>query len=81
MFFAIVSSDLNTADHNIPTLYNEAMQVQGTVADVQGLGQNPPQQVLDFFNNLGVPLDDATRRSGPGSATRAPPSTAATPTS
>src|SRR5437667_2704027 len=56
VFFAIVSSDLNTADHNIPTVYNEAMQVQGTVADVQGLGQNPPQQFLDFFNNLGVPL-------------------------
>ena len=34
VFFAIVSSDLNTADHNIPTLYDEAMQVQGTVADV-----------------------------------------------
>jgi Subtilase family/FG-GAP-like repeat len=56
VFFTIVSSDLNTADHNIPTVYNEAMQVQGTVADVQGLGQNPPQQFLDFFNTLGVPL-------------------------
>ncbi len=56
VFFAIVSSDLNTADHNIPTLYDEAMQVQGTVADVQGLGQNPPQQFIDFFNDLGVPL-------------------------
>jgi hypothetical protein len=56
VFFAIVSSDLNTADHNIPTLYNEAMQVQGTVADVQGLGMDPPQQFLDFFNNLGVPF-------------------------
>jgi hypothetical protein len=56
VFFAIVSSDLNTADHNIPTVYNEAMQVQGTVADVHGLGENPPQQFLDFFNNLGVPL-------------------------
>jgi hypothetical protein len=56
VFFAIVSSDLNTADHNIPTLYNEAMQVQGTVADVQGLGMDPPQQFLDFFNTLGVPL-------------------------
>src|SRR5438477_11419510 len=32
------------------------MQVQGTVADVQGLGKDPPQQFLDFFNNLGVPL-------------------------
>jgi hypothetical protein len=56
VFFAIVSSDLNTADHNIPTVYNEAMQVQGTVADVQGLGQNPPQEFIDFFSNLGVPL-------------------------
>src|SRR4029079_4802779 len=57
VFFTIVSSDLNTADHNIPTLYDEAMQVQGTVADVQGLGQTPPNQdFIDFFNNLGVPL-------------------------
>jgi hypothetical protein len=56
VFFAIVSSDLNTADHNIPTVYNESMQVQGTVADVQGLGQNPPQQFIDFFNNLGIPF-------------------------
>jgi hypothetical protein len=56
VFFAIVSSDLNTADHNIPTVYDEAMQVQGTVADVQGLGQNPPQQVINFFNQAGVPL-------------------------
>jgi subtilase family protein/VCBS repeat protein len=56
VFFAIVSSDLNTADHNIPTLFNEAFHVQGTVADVHGLGQNPPQQFLDFFNQVGVPL-------------------------
>jgi hypothetical protein len=56
VFFAIVSSDLNTADHNIPTVYNEAMQVQGTVADVQGLGQNPPQQLIDFFNQQGIPF-------------------------
>jgi len=56
VFFAIVSSDLNTADHNVPTLYDEAMQVQGTVADVHGLGQNPPQEFMDFFNDLGVPL-------------------------
>ncbi len=56
VFFAIVSSDLNTADHNIPTLYDEAMQVQGTVSDVHGLGMNPPQQVIDFFNQQGVPL-------------------------
>jgi hypothetical protein len=56
VFFAIVSSDLNTADHNVPTVYDEAMQVQGTVADVQGLGEDPPQEFIDFFNNLGVPL-------------------------
>ena len=36
-------------------LYDEAMQVQGTVADVQGLGQNPPQQVVDFLSDLGDP--------------------------
>jgi hypothetical protein len=56
VFFTIVSSDLNTGNHNIPTLYDEAMQVQGTVSDVHGLGQNPPQQFIDFFNGLGVPL-------------------------
>jgi hypothetical protein len=57
VFFTIVSSDLNTADHNIPTLFDEAMQVQGTVADVHGLGQDPPnQQFIDFFQNLGIPL-------------------------
>ena len=56
MFFAIVSSDLNTADHNVPTVYDEAMQVQGTVADVQGLGEDPPQEFIDFFSNLGIPL-------------------------
>jgi hypothetical protein len=56
VFFTIVSSDLNTADHNVPTVYDEAMQVQGTVADVHGLGENPPQEFMDFFNDLGVPL-------------------------
>ena len=56
VFFAIVSSDLNTANHNIPTLYNESMMVAGTVADVHGLGENPPQQFVDFFTGLGLPL-------------------------
>ena len=56
VFLTIVSSDLNTADHNIPTLYDEAMQVQGTVADVQGLGEDPPQEFIDFFSDLGIPL-------------------------
>ncbi len=39
VFMAVVSSDLNTANHNFPTTYDEAMMVAGTVADVQGLGQ------------------------------------------
>jgi uncharacterized repeat protein (TIGR01451 family) len=56
VFFAMVSSDLNTANHNIPTLYDEAMMVQGTVADVQGLGDSPPSQFVQFFNQRGVPL-------------------------
>jgi hypothetical protein len=56
VFFAIVSSDLNTADHNIPTLYDEAMQVQGTVADVNGLGQSNAE-VGAFFGNLGIPTN------------------------
>jgi uncharacterized repeat protein (TIGR01451 family) len=64
VFFTIVSSDLNTADINIPTLYDESMEVAGTVADAHGLGDNCvpevgtpclPQQAIDFFNNLGVP--------------------------
>jgi subtilase family protein len=71
-FLTIVSSDLNTADHNIPTLYDEAMQVQGTVSDVQGLatpedGCAPdpfpsgfciPQQVINFFEQNGVFLSN-----------------------
>ena len=60
VFFAIVSSDLNTANHNIPTLYDEALQVQGTVADTHGLGENPPQEFIDFFGNLGLPLGTNT---------------------
>ena len=38
----LVSSDLNTADHNFPTDYDQAMMVQGTVADVNGLGMDAP---------------------------------------
>ena len=54
VFFAIVSSDLNTADHNIPTVYDEAMQVQGSVSDVEGLGQNSAE-VGAFLGDLGIP--------------------------
>lgn len=56
----VVSSDLNTANHNYPTNYNEALHVQGTVADVNGLGTNPPQEFVDFFNQLPVPLPIGT---------------------
>jgi hypothetical protein len=56
----LVSSDLNTADHNFPTNYNEALHVQGTVADVHGLGQDcptdAPQEFCDFFVDAGIPL-------------------------
>src|SRR2546429_9224304 len=34
-----VSSDLNTADHNTPTNFNNTIYVKGVVADVEGLGQ------------------------------------------
>ncbi|HWH30251.1 MAG TPA: S8 family serine peptidase [Mycobacteriales bacterium] len=35
---AVVSSDLNTANHNFPTTYDEVIGVNGTVADTYGLG-------------------------------------------
>jgi hypothetical protein len=56
-FLAIVSSDLNTADHNIPTVYDEAMQVQGTVSDVQGLAGGPPSEVGSFFGGIGLDIN------------------------
>src|SRR4051812_42602720 len=56
-FLAIVSSDLNTADHNIPTLYDESMQVQGTVADVQGLAGGPPAEVGSFLGGQGLDVN------------------------
>jgi hypothetical protein len=54
VMLTIVSSDLNTADHNIPTVYDESMQVQGTVADTQGLSGEPPE-VGGFLGDLGIP--------------------------
>ncbi|MEA2311186.1 MAG: hypothetical protein QOE28_1154, partial [Solirubrobacteraceae bacterium] len=54
VFMAVVSSDLNTADHNFPTTYDEAMMVAGTVADVQGLGDSSAE-VGGFLGNLGIP--------------------------
>jgi hypothetical protein len=56
-FLTIVSSDLNTADHNIPTLYDQAFQVQGTVSDVQGLAGGPPAEVGSFFGGIGLDIN------------------------
>ena len=91
VFFAIVSSDLNTADHNIPTVYDEAMQVQGTVADHQGLGSTcraarrtspTATRGVDRSRLSSARWASAPpRRSRPGFATRGPPSTEVTPTS
>jgi subtilase family protein len=67
-FLTIVSSDLNTSDHNIPTLYDEAFHVQGTVADVQGLAGGPPAEVGSFLGGQGLdvnaPLGTWFRNSG-----------------
>ena len=54
VFFTVVSSDLNTSDHNSPTTYDEAMMVAGTVADTQGLGQDA-SEVGGFLGQLGIP--------------------------
>ena len=56
VFFTVVSSDLNTADHNWPTTYDEAMMVQGTVADQQGVGSSGAE-VGDFLGDLGIATD------------------------
>ena len=56
-FLAIVSSDINSANHNIPTVYDESLYVAGTVADAEGLGTNGyPQELIDFFGGFGVSL-------------------------
>ena len=41
VFLALVSSDLNTANHNYPTNYDEAMFVGGTVADARPRSASP----------------------------------------
>ena len=54
MTFSVVSSDLNTSDHNSPTTYDEAIMVAGSVADTQGLGQDA-SEVGAFLGQLGIP--------------------------
>jgi len=59
VFFAIVSSDANTAAHNYPTVYNESLMIAGVVADQHGLSSDDadyPQQAIDFFNRFGIPI-------------------------
>ena len=70
VFLAIVSSDINSANHNWPTYYDESLMVSGTVADAHGLGENPPQQFIDFFGEFGlqfpgnIPVGTWFRNSG-----------------
>ena len=61
VFFAVVSSDLNTANHNIPTVYDEAMQVQGVVPDTEGLGSSDAAEVGSFLGRD----RDSHRGAGP----------------
>jgi hypothetical protein len=70
-FLAIVSSDINSGNHNVPTVYDESLYVSGTVADTEGLGENFwPQETLDFFGGFGItppsnaPVQTYFRNSG-----------------
>src|SRR5437870_8260852 len=59
-----VSSDLNTADHNNPTNFNNTIYVKGVVADVEGLGQGgneffPPVPFLAAQAPVGTWLRDS----------------------
>jgi hypothetical protein len=49
-----VSSDLNTANHNYPTNYNNTVFVAGTVADSHGLGQDFGEQSEEFAQFLSL---------------------------
>ncbi|MGI8632742.1 MAG: S8 family serine peptidase [Solirubrobacterales bacterium] len=64
----IVSSDLNTADHNWPTTYDESLMVQGTVADTHGLGEDAPDGLAQILAAAGVgtnaPVQTWFRNSG-----------------
>ena len=51
---AVVSSDLNTANHNYPTNYNEPIEVNGIVADTFGIGADEANE----FELPGVDLPD-----------------------
>ncbi|MDQ3934769.1 MAG: FG-GAP-like repeat-containing protein [Actinomycetota bacterium] len=56
-FLAIVSSDINSANHNMPTFYDESLYVSGTVADAEGLGtEGYPEEMIQFFGQFGINL-------------------------
>ncbi|MES2885564.1 MAG: S8 family serine peptidase [Pseudomonadota bacterium] len=57
-----VSSDLNTANHNYPTNYNDSIYINGCVADVHGLSS----EFFDFggSGSFGVPVQTWFRNSG-----------------
>ena len=56
---AVVSSDLNTANHNYPTNYTETIEVNGVVADTYGLGA---AEANEFGLPAGLPSASARRR-------------------
>jgi hypothetical protein len=59
VFFTIVSSDANTAAHNFPTVYNEALMVAGVVADQHGLSNSQldyPATLISFFGQFGIQI-------------------------
>src|SRR5438093_110424 len=57
-----VSSDLNTADHNSPTNFNNTIFVKGVVADAEGLSMNvnnPPFPQVQLTAQVGTWLRDS----------------------
>ncbi|MDP3856344.1 MAG: PKD domain-containing protein [Stagnimonas sp.] len=63
-----VSSDLNTADHNYPTNYNESVYINGCVADVHGLSGGSNEIISGFPDptggTLAAPVGTWFRNSG-----------------
>ncbi|MGH2747469.1 MAG: S8 family serine peptidase [Actinomycetota bacterium] len=49
-----VSSDLNTANHNYPTNYNESVFVNGCVTDTEGISEDPPPGIAELIDELGI---------------------------
>ena len=60
VFMAVVSTDLNTADHNFPTTYDEAMMVAGRWPTCRGWADSDAE-VGGFLGDLGIPTSAADR--------------------